>query len=440
MIRTLFFALGCSYLLSAAPPPIVRAAVASPRPIIVGQGVRVNVTVLVPNYFLGAPGFPELNVENAIVVQPQETPQNSNETINGQTFAGIGVTYLIYPQQPGTFKLPAAAVTVKYASNPPESTEMRLPLPAVSFEAIIPPQAANLDYFLPTTSFVVTQKFDKALKNLKVGDTITRTVTITGSKLKAMLIPPIKFQVPDGIDVYPKQPMVNDIKNDRGEFVEGKRVDSATYLIRKEGDYTLPAIQIEWWNLAAGKVQTASLPPTRFTAAPNPDYRPELAPEPEPVVTRAVEKTNPFYPLLGKIAGISLIVLILVWLWVRFARWIGRRWRTSRAAYRESEAAHFSRLRKACRARNAKDAYPLFLSWLSRFKPGVSVDRFLLEAADDNLTYQFEALASMLYSRSRAATWSGNHMIEALQHVRSRRSAANFSRHTLPPLNPVGRP
>ena len=89
------------------------------------------------DYFVGEPEFPQFNVENAIVVLPQETPENSNETIDGQTFAGIGITYLIYPQQPGRFKLPPAEIVVKYASNPPQSTEMRLPLPTVVFEAVI---------------------------------------------------------------------------------------------------------------------------------------------------------------------------------------------------------------------------------------------------------------------------------------------------------------
>jgi hypothetical protein len=222
--------------------------------------------VLVPNYFTGAPEFPQINIENAIVVLPQETPTHTNDTIAGQTFAGIGVTYLIYPQQPGTFRLPPAEIAVKYASDPPRSVEDHLPLPSVAFDAVIPPQAADLDYFLPTDSLVITQKFDKPLKNLKVGDTVTRTVTIAASKLRAMLIPPTTFEAPDGMAVYPVQPAVDDVKTDRGEFVQGKRVDSVTYLISKEGDYTLPEIRIEWWNLTARKVQTAGLP--RFTSGP----------------------------------------------------------------------------------------------------------------------------------------------------------------------------
>lgn len=166
MTRIVFIAVCFAGLAAAASGPVVRVSIATPRPIIVGQTVRVNVTVLVPNYFLGEPGFPQFDMDNAIVVLPGETQQNSNETVAGQTHAGITVTYMIYPQQPGTFKLPPAEIAVKYASDPPKSAEVRLTLPALTFEAVIPPEAADLEYFLPTTSLKISQKLDNPLKNL----------------------------------------------------------------------------------------------------------------------------------------------------------------------------------------------------------------------------------------------------------------------------------
>jgi hypothetical protein len=437
MIRSALAALCCMPLIAAVPKPVVRSSIESPRPIVVGQAVRVNVTVFVPNYFTGAPEFPQLNLDNAIVVLPQETPKNTNETIGGQVFAGIGVTYLIYPQQPGAFHLPRAEVTVKYAPNPPQSIEARLPLPSVAFEAVIPPEAAELDYFLPTTSLVITQKFDKPLQNLRIGDTVTRTVTITASRLRAMLIPPVQFQAPDGIVIYPKQPSVNDIKTDRGEFVEGKRLDSVTYLIRKQGDYALPDIEVKWWDLAARKVRTAALPSTHVIASPNPGYKPELAPEPEPVRTApSATKPGKHYLRLAEItAALFLALGFLLWIWLRFGMRLLEHWHESRRAYKDSEVAHFARLRKACRAGNAKDAYSVFLSWSRRFRPGVGVDRFLSEAADDDLTGQVASLTSTLYRHSTAVAWSGDRMIGALERLRSRHEDKT-PRSALPPLNP----
>jgi len=101
MLLFLTFA-AASALTSIAQGPIVRARLEPAKDIIVGQPVKLVVTVLVPNYFAGSPDFPELEIENAIVVLPQDRPQNSNEQIGSSTYAGITESYTIYSQQPET--------------------------------------------------------------------------------------------------------------------------------------------------------------------------------------------------------------------------------------------------------------------------------------------------------------------------------------------------
>jgi hypothetical protein len=74
--------------------------------------------VFVPNYFTGTPDFPEFEIENAIVVLPQDRPENSNTQFGGVSYAGISETYVIYPQQAGDFHLPFAQIAVPYAVSP----------------------------------------------------------------------------------------------------------------------------------------------------------------------------------------------------------------------------------------------------------------------------------------------------------------------------------
>jgi hypothetical protein len=156
----------------AAQTPVVRAQLQPAEDILVGQPVRLVVSVFVPNYFTGSPDFPEFEIPNAIVVLPQDRPQNTNEQIGGLTYAGITETYIIYPQQPGDFQLPLAQITISYASSPPKSTVAHVSLPALAFHADIPAAAKNLDYFLPTTRLTIDQKWSPALKNIRAGDSI----------------------------------------------------------------------------------------------------------------------------------------------------------------------------------------------------------------------------------------------------------------------------
>src|ERR1700761_2315232 len=197
-------------LRAAAQSPVVEARLEPSHGILVGQPVRVVVTVYVPNYFTGSPNFPEFEIENAIVVSPQDRPTNSNKQIGSVRYAGITETYVIYPQQAGDFHLPIEQLTVPYALAPPNSTVAHVPLPALAFHADIPAAARDLDYFLPTTALTLQQKWSSPMKNLRVGDTMERSVTVTATKMQSMLIPPLPLDAPDGIRGYQEEPIVYD--------------------------------------------------------------------------------------------------------------------------------------------------------------------------------------------------------------------------------------
>lgn len=104
------------------------------------------------------------------------------------------------------------------------------------------------------------QSWSPPLKNLHAGDSIERRITVTATKMQAMLIPPLPLEAPAGLRIYPEEPVVQDQKTDRGDFVYGRRTESAKYFIQKEGDYTLPAIQLKWWNLSTNRLVTTVLP------------------------------------------------------------------------------------------------------------------------------------------------------------------------------------
>src|ERR1700729_3463154 len=107
-------ALACSAVATFGQVPVIHARLEPAKGIIVGQPVHLVVEVLVPNFFTGSPDFPIFELGNVIVVLPEETPQNLNEQINGQTYAGIRRTYFLYPQQPGSYRFQPGRLTVPY--------------------------------------------------------------------------------------------------------------------------------------------------------------------------------------------------------------------------------------------------------------------------------------------------------------------------------------
>lgn len=424
---------------AVAQEPVVRAKLMPMSGIIVGQPVRLVVEVLVPNYFTGSPEFPEFELENAIVVLPQETPQNSNEQIGGKTYAGITETYTLYAQQPGDFSLPPAQITVPYADDPPKTTVARVLLPQLTFHAAIPAAAQDLSYFLPTTQLTMQQKWSSQLKGLRAGDTITRTITITASKMQAMLIPPLPFEAPDGIRVYQEAPSVQDQKTDRGEFVQGSRMESVKYFIQKEGDYTLSAIELKWWNLSTSRLVTTTLPTVHFTAAANPNYISEIPPEPEPEPVARPKHVNLWarYKFwIRVIAPCCLAFLFLFWMgWCYLPR-IYRRLRAWREQREHSEAAYFRNLQSACRRGHAMQAYQCLLNWITIAHPGVTTHEFLRGLSDPCLASETENLGASLFATGNRQEWDSKRMAQLLKRHRHTQIASLAKHREIMKLNP----
>lgn len=421
--------------------PVVHARLEPTTGITVGQPVRLVVEVLVPNYFTGSPDFPEFEIENAIVVLPQERAQNANERINGLTYAGIIQTYTLYPQQPGDFQVPPAQIGVTYASKPPKSTTARVSIAALRFHADLPAAAQGLDYFLPTTQLTMQQKWSGPLDKVRVGDTITRTITVSASKMQAMLIPPLPAQAPDGIRVYPGQPIVQDMKTNRGDFVAGRRTESAKYLIQKEGDYTLPAIELKWWNLSTKRLQTAILPTVHFVASRNPGVVTELPPEAESVVVAPPEPVSFWKRYKAQVElGIpmALGILLLLWLALRYISRIVGGARAWRERVKRSEPQYFRNLMQACRRNSPSDAYSRLLEWLRLWRPGIRLQEFVAESQDPELAAQIDGLGCAIYSPgTKTSVWTGAGLALALKRVRAKKSGADAVRSSLPLMNPV---
>lgn len=431
----------CASLGLHGQSPVLRATLEPSKGIIVGQAVHLNVTVLVPNYFTGSVDLPVFELENAIIVQPQDRPLNIHETIGGISYAGISQSYTIYPQQAGEFRLPAAQFTVPYAKEPPKTVQALLSLPPLTFHADIPAAARGLDYFLPTTKLTLEQRWDKKPKEIRAGDTLRRTISITTVRAQAMLIPPVPLEASDGIRVYAEEPTVLDQKTSTGEFVDGRRIQSARYFFRKEGEYTLPAIEVQWWNLNSNKLVTSTLPPVHFTVEPNPGYVAELPPEKEPVVVAPPEHVSVWkrYRFWIRIvlpcAALSLLLLWLAWrcLPLLFA-WL----KAVAERRRSSERSYHRQLIRACRRNDARQSYGLLLQWLAKYNDGMSLRNYLHLSNDDALTSAVDELGAALYS-DHPENWNGDKLAQLLQARHGDETRQRASRRSLPALNP-GRP
>ncbi|HKE44082.1 MAG TPA: BatD family protein [Steroidobacteraceae bacterium] len=425
--------------LAFAASPVVRVQVDHHGPILVGESVRLEVLVFVPNFFMSSLAFPTLDIPGAVVTL-EDSAENLNETIEGVTYAGIKRTYIIVPQQEGTFTLPPAKITFRYAAVPGQSAPGSVTLPPKSFSATLPAGARTQGGAVPVARVTVRQTVEGNAAGLQVGDAITRKLEIYADRTQAMMIPPPEFTAPDGVRVYRKDPLLSDVTGDKGEFLGGRRIDAATYRFDKAGSYVLPAIEIRWFNAVANRQEVARAPQIEVTVASTPQQSPVIAPDapPQAAAVAAHERIDWKRWLIWGGTGLVVPGLVL-WLRRQYASTI-RSWLLARRVARfESEPAYFARFLEACRSNEAGKAYASLGEWVRRAgTPSLSAWTM---RAGEIVAGDVRDLERRLYAGGAgAARWRGATLAAAVGQARQRALAATrvvTLRGRLPQLNPV---
>jgi hypothetical protein len=433
-------------VLAQQPAPFARATVA-PRSVTVGQPVTLTLDVFVPTWFPQAPEFPTLDIPDAVVVADPGNI-NLNEQAGGATVYGVRQEYAIYPQRAEAYRIPPIGLSIVYAIDAKPSAPTRVTAAAPAFEATVPEAAKGLDYFVATTSFRLTASTDRKLENLSVGDSFTRTLTMTAVDAFAMMLPPLSFPPLDGMAVYPAQPVTSDAGGERSEPRTGKRVERVTYVLQKAGTFRLPAVEIAWWDTSAKTLRKASVAAVPFTVAPNPNAKDEipLAPEPLSEVGAAAAHGRDWrtwiathWPWLLAVFGTLLLLARLLSVRIR------RRLAAGASPPQPPEAAFFRRVREAARSRDASALLGATFRWLDRKESGpdaARLDRFAAASGVAGLPELSEALESSLYVSSSSGpggSFSADRFVAVLDRAR-RRGSEGVSGPALPPLNPPAIP
>ena len=427
---------------ASAAEPIVRAKVETQGSIVVGQQVVVSVDVLVPNFFMSSPKFPQFDLPNALVTL-QDNAMNLVETIDGVTYAGIRRTYLVTPQAAGDFVLPQVPITFSYAAvpgQPPASGSVILP-PEKFTVAGVPGAFAGAGSAV-AAKLVVAQALDRDLKGIKVGDTLVRTVSVTAEGMQAMMIPAPDFTAPDGVRIYRQNPVLSDGTPQGQGSAEAKRIDRVTYAFERPGNYVLPAVEIGWYDPATQKREVAQLPEIAVTVTEQTAFKPAIAPPaaPEQAVPSGYTKWLRYLPWA---AGAAVALALLAWLGARAWPKV-KSWRDQRRIVREnSEATYFRRFEAACQSSNRLAAYAALDAWARRANIG-SMAKWLLEFGGPGACEEFERFERATFGSDRGAQDRISHDLSgALSKARSTwlkrargRSATASAGMALPKLNP----
>lgn len=403
---------------TAAPEPFLRATLA-PERVTVGQMAVLTLDVLVPNFFATPPVVPDFQIRNAITRTLDRT--NFAEQKGGMTLAGIRYRFGLYPQQAGHYEVAGGTIKASYADVPPNHRDVTLTIPTMSVEATVPDAASALKPFIGSSGLTVTQSVRQSSPDLKVGDSVARTIVVTAQDTPAMLLPPVNFSAADGLAVYPDQPVLSDQADPRSDALTGTRTDQATYMLQKAGDFVLPAIDIAWWRFGGDAIQRAHADAVTLRVADNPALRPAT---PATVARgwdwrRALDWLFEHWRAVLIAAG---VVAALAWI-ARSAFEVCQAWyRQQRSAYLASETRAFVQLLRAARKNESAGLYEALLAWLSHIDglvPPHSMRGLKVAAQDPILDRELAVLERKLFSNeARPDRWSSRIVMSRLAKVR----------------------
>ena len=356
--------------LAAEPQLKVQAHLQPAEGAMVGGLVELQVDVLTDTWFTSAATLPDLTLDGALVVPPNGQAEHLNQTFDGQSFSGLRYSYLITPNVAQTYAIPALTIRATPGQAAAEITAQTAP---VQFSASQPPGFEAGETPLVASGLRFTQNVVHSANPLKVGDSITRQLTLQADGALAMALPVPALGDVAGLSRYLKTPQVSRLDDGRGAVLGGQRIDSVSYRVEKAGTYTLPAIEVKWWDSSAEKTRMAQVPAVSFEAQANTAYQPVFS------ITEDLKQLgqNRVYFSMRWLAWLGLLVALIVAGYLARPlvargrqRWQARK-RARRLAWEQSADAAWQRVNPQLQQKPAQ-LTALYL-WLRRSRLGLKL-------------------------------------------------------------------
>ncbi|HSC68390.1 MAG TPA: BatD family protein [Cellvibrio sp.] len=279
-----------------------------------------------------------LQVKDALVMQLDEKQYQTK--INGRPGAVVETRYAIFPQQSGELIIPSMLYQVSLASGQRDlwdrfygnnqNNVLRLRTDEQRLNVLPAPDAAQGEW-QPANNVSLSEHWSTDVTSLKIGEPITRSITIKAEGLTAGQITPLQFPSIDGLTFYNDQAQNDDQKFSTG--VVGSRTETLAIVPTKAGHFTLPEVKVNWWDTKTNSMRTATLPPVHLTvdlgdmsqlqatapmdttdATPNTEDNStsSIAPQPEPAI---IQEKAPLWLYASNLVTLIIALLLAVMLW-----------------------------------------------------------------------------------------------------------------------------
>lgn len=238
----------------------------TPTKVSVNEQVILNIEVATPRWLTGGTRIGSIEIPNVIAKQRNQLATNYTERVNGTTWSRQRWEVTLYPMTSGEFVIPNVPVRIQVSAPDGSNVGGTLYTQSIKFEASLPSGLLdNESPWFSATEVDTEQQWQRSSENLKVGDAITRTVTIKAKDSLSVLLPDVlNNESTQQYQAYP-QPNRLDDTQDRGNY-RSSRIEETVYVIQQGGEFTLPEFSFQWWDSKNQRLETVVIKGNVFEA------------------------------------------------------------------------------------------------------------------------------------------------------------------------------
>ncbi|MGF1800024.1 BatD family protein [Vibrio gigantis] len=220
----------------------------TPAKVSVNEQLILTIEVATPRWLTGGTRIGSIEIPNVIAKQRNQLATNYTERVGGTTWSRQRWEVTLYPMTSGEFVIPTVPVRVQVSAPDGSNVGGTLYTQPIKFEASLPSGLLSDESpWFSATDVDVEQQWQRSNENLKVGDAVTRTVTIKAKDSLSVLLPDVlNNESTQQYQAYP-QPNRLDDTQERGDY-RSSRVEETVYVIQQGGGFTLPDFSFQWWN------------------------------------------------------------------------------------------------------------------------------------------------------------------------------------------------
>lgn len=233
----------------------------------VNEQIKLYIEVSTPTWFAGGTDIGYIELPHAIVRQSNQLATNYTVREKGQTWSKQRWEIPLFPQQSGVFTLPSIPVSVIVADENRQKVSLEFMTPSLSFNAVLPSGLLDSSQsWFSATDASIQESWQLSRSELKVGDSVTHTVTIKARDTLSIFLPSmLALQTNDATQAYSSPHELTD-QQMRGEYI-ATRKESRTYVVQKGGELVFPSQRYQWWDSKTGTVEALILPEQRIPVA-----------------------------------------------------------------------------------------------------------------------------------------------------------------------------